>query len=151
MTTQSEWIKGIAWPAVPWQDAYAFIERKAKEFLDTHEGTLSTQQLVECLWPENDVRGVEAIDSRQRLYRGLSKTAAHGLALYCHFGPEKILYGRSISPLRWHKADPDRAKEKKPLKRVLPAQWQALLDAIDARKMDIPNEIVELAIQIKGE
>lgn len=95
------WLPKLA-PGIHWQKAYADVEAAVKGYLEGGGDTLSTNELVEALWPEQFARG-EGITARRRLYKALLALATHGLADYCERGPEKKLrHGtRVIQPWVW--------------------------------------------------
>jgi hypothetical protein len=101
-----------------WQGAYAYVEESVRERLsdpDTvarlhlEQDTLSTNQIVELMWPERFAKG-DGITARKRLYKALKALATRGLADCCERGPqvEVVIAGvkRFARPWRWHAPKP---------------------------------------------
>ena len=97
-----------------WQGAYEYAEESVRERLsdpDTvarlhlEQDTLSTNQIVELMWPEQFAKG-DGITARKRLYKALKALATRGLADCCERGPqvEVVIAGvkRFARPWRWH-------------------------------------------------
>lgn len=90
----------------PWPQAYGVVEVAARALLSEHPAynwqELSTNELVEALYPEAQARG-PGIESRKRLYKALQVLASNGrLTDCCHKGQPKRVMGREIRPWRWH-------------------------------------------------
>lgn len=94
---------------VPWQEAYATVEREARQVLSFHGSlfageTLTTDELVETLYKEADARG-DGILARKRIYKALLALATHGLADCATRGEERALKhnrNKIIRPWLWH-------------------------------------------------
>jgi hypothetical protein len=103
--TPFDWDKAMA-PNVPWQEAYATVERMARAHLEHNpmlDGDLSTADLVDALYPEEWARG-EGVTARKRIFKSLAALATRGLAAYCHRGPERKLAhsAKMVRPWLWH-------------------------------------------------
>ena len=79
MTPPTEWNFVLA-PDQHWTVAYPKVERRVREFLSEQWANLTTDELVQQLYPVAQVRGEAAMTARQRLYRALMTLAKHGLA-----------------------------------------------------------------------
>lgn len=92
-------------PAVGWQDAYAHVERSAREYLATgkRDDNWTTTELVEALYPEQFARG-DGITARARIFKALAALAPRGLADCATRGPERRLKhsNKMVRPWLWH-------------------------------------------------
>lgn len=78
------------------------ILTEIKHTCDTLEGEVSTNQLVEILFPDLTARGA-GIDRRQMLFARLQSSATKELAAYASRGePVQGRFGQR-RPWRWHK------------------------------------------------
>lgn len=109
MLTPAQWTAAMA-ETVPWQVAYKEAARITRNYLLAHplaeDGSLSTHELVEALFPEQLARG-DGVYARRRLYKALMAQTIRDLADCCTRGPEQRLYGEAkggpkIRPWRWH-------------------------------------------------
>lgn len=103
--TPFQW-DAIMYTAVPWQEAYATVEREARHVLDndpTLDGNLSTAELVERLYSEEWARG-DGITARKRIFKALRALTTRGLADCCHRGEERRLRhsNKMVRPWLWH-------------------------------------------------
>lgn len=73
------WEAALA-PDQHWTVAYPLVERAVRSFLAEQWANLTTDDLVQHLYPVSQVRGEAAMAARQRLYRALMTLAKHGLA-----------------------------------------------------------------------
>lgn len=100
----NEW-NAILVPNYDWAKVNPIVEREARAHLELVEGTISTRDLVEALYPAQFARG-DGITSRSFLYkRALPALAKYGLADCCTRGPEeKARYrkGSTQRPWLWH-------------------------------------------------
>lgn len=92
-------------PAMPWSSAYRHVEVAAIALLGINPlyrgKTLSTNELVEALYPAAQARGPESIAARSRIYKALAALAPRGLERYCFRGTPRKLKGREIVPWLW--------------------------------------------------
>lgn len=93
---------------VPWQQAYASVEAAVIGLMATPamaERRLTTNELVEALYPESLARG-DGIDARNRIYKALMALAPRGLACYASRGEERKRAHSNIKirPWIWHAA-----------------------------------------------
>lgn len=101
--TPSEWNAVLA-PGIPWQDAYAAVEREARAFLVISGGQHTTTGLVDALYPPAEMRGDAGIGARHRLFKALAALTSHGLQDCCTRGEaRKSRRGlRLVRPWLWH-------------------------------------------------
>ena len=104
-----EWNELLA-PANSWEVVNPVVAREARAHLELCDGTISTRDLVEALYPAAFARG-DAITLRGRLYKTcLPALAKHDLADCCTRGPETpARYGRKGQrnhPWLWHAPRP---------------------------------------------
>ncbi len=92
-------------PSNPWQDAYGHVAGAARLYLASLDDweTISTNDLVEALLPEDEARG-DGIVARKRIYRALSALTEHELNDCCRRGNERRLpkIGKIVVPWLWH-------------------------------------------------
>lgn len=102
-------------PGNSWEIAYPVVEHEARAWLEqlneypgSGASSITTEELVEALWPEAVARG-DMILRRSRLYKALAALAEHGLSDCCTKGPErKLKHGnRVVRPWLWHKPKED--------------------------------------------
>ena len=70
-------------PTVPWQDAYATVEREARRMLTAYlepAATVSTTHLADMLYPPDQMRGEAGIAARARIFKALAALAEKGLS-----------------------------------------------------------------------
>lgn len=89
--------------AVPWQEAYKAVEMAARDKLAGIERTLTTNELVEELYPEQFAREA-GITARKRIYKALAALATRGLADCASRGePRKLRHAKKlVRPWLWH-------------------------------------------------
>lgn len=105
--TPIEWNRLLA-PTVPWEEAYAAVERAAKLVLEGSPLTpLGTSELVETLYPQRLAVG-DGITARRRIFKALQALEKHGLAEYVSIGaPQKMpKLNKTIRPRLWHERKP---------------------------------------------
>lgn len=92
-------------PGVNWKQAYATVALEARAHLlklDPSREPLSTNELVEALYPEALSRG-EGITARKRIYKALFALAEHSLADCATQGAAyKNRMGQTRRPWSWH-------------------------------------------------
>lgn len=95
------WVEALA-PTVPWQIAYATVEREAREYLTNLPAPrLSTSGLVEALFPVMSTRGA-GIKARNRIFLALKALAKHTMKDCAQAVPgHKTYFGRQTKPLIW--------------------------------------------------
>lgn len=102
----ADWDEILA-PSVPWQDAYAIVEREVRAFiLATPAGRVSyltTDEVVSGLYPEQFAKK-EGVTARKRLYKALAALATKGLADCVTRGEPRRLGNtkKMIRPWLWH-------------------------------------------------
>lgn len=102
----AEWNRDLA-ANVPWQSAYATVEREAKAFLTASvlaDATpLGTAALVEHLYPAAAVRGEEGVAARNRIFKALDALTGYGLRDYCSRGEPRLNHAKkTVRPWLWH-------------------------------------------------
>lgn len=101
----AEWNRDLA-ATVPWEPAYATVEREAKAFLSGSvlaDSDCGTAELVEHLYPLNLARGEDGVYARNRIFKALDALAKHGLRDYCHKGEPRLNKAKKMSrPWLWH-------------------------------------------------
>lgn len=118
MKTADQWAAILA-PEKSWREAYPPVANAAADILrlyDPHvsaDSVLSTNELVEKLWPLSTVNGLEQVKARQRVYQALKAMATRELADWCRRGePHKarVPQGRNggfktieVRPWLWSK------------------------------------------------
>lgn len=88
---------------VPWKKAYAFVERETRGWLIDYaigREPLSTDQLVEKLYPEKLARG-DGILARQRIYKALAALATRELADCARRGETFKRFGKERKRWTW--------------------------------------------------
>lgn len=92
-------------PEVHWRDAYPIVEAAVKALLTAnpkYKGLeLTTTELVEALYPEEEARGNGAA-ARQRIFRALEALADHGLKHWHYRGPPRMTRAGQVRPRVWH-------------------------------------------------
>jgi hypothetical protein len=93
-----------------WQAFYPYVAQQTRAYLRAHplaeDGTLSTHELVEVMFPEQLAVG-EGIVARRRIYKALMALTIRDLADCCTRGPKQKLFGPTkggpaVRPWRWH-------------------------------------------------
>ena len=101
MLSPREWNAALH-PDQHWKAAYAVVEREVRSFLAGEWERLSTNDLVERLYPAAQARGEAGIAARVRLYKALATCAKHGLADCASKGKAKARFGKQVLPWEWH-------------------------------------------------
>lgn len=101
----AEWNRDLG-AGVPWEPAYAVVEREAKAFLAASvlaDSDIGTAELVERLYPMNLARGEDGVFARNRIFKALDALTKHGLRDYCHKGEPRLNKAKKMArPWLWH-------------------------------------------------
>ena len=103
--TPREWDALLA-PSVSKADVWVLVERAARAVLENVDPKriLSTNNVVQMLYPREAVQSVSADNARDRIYAALLVLATKGLSDCCHRGePQGVFMGRPKRPWLWHK------------------------------------------------
>lgn len=109
MLTPAEWEILMA---RSWQNSYPSVLSQARAELEKlpAEDEITTNELVELLFPEASARGA-GIDARKKVYKALRAAQKHGgMEGYWHPGPARRYMGHNINPPVWHRFNQDHVK-----------------------------------------
>lgn len=115
--TPQQWTQAMA-DTVPWQVCYPEVARITRAWLAASPvaeiDTLSSQELVEAMFPENLAVG-PGITARRRIFKALMALATRDLHDCCTRGPKQKMFqggksGPAIHPWRWHAPRKDATK-----------------------------------------
>ena len=103
MTDDIDWI-ALTDTGQSWTKRYPKIGEIVREHLTTipPTHTWDTKRLVNAMMP--DPHGPAEVKAKSRLYHIVDVLANHQLAEYVFKGPERMLYGRWVTPKAWRHA-----------------------------------------------
>jgi hypothetical protein len=141
--TPDDW-NALLEPANLWLMCYPVVVAEVKIALDKvpANAPLSTNDLVERLYPDKLVRGAEGSSARQRLFRALAACAEHGLATCVSRAPAEVnSYGGTMQRRvwsaegtgtgPWEKPGEERRDPRPPKRDMRRRVWKDRIDALE--------------------